>query len=472
MIIGREEEIEILKNKFASSKSEFVALYGRRRVGKTFLVRSVFDGKLTFRLTGMAQVNLQEQLTNFNDAMQEQYPNPDLKKAENWKEAFRQIGLIVEKSKQKRKVIFIDELPWLDTMHSSFIPALEHFWNSWASARKDILLVVCGSAASWMINKLINNKGGLHNRVTQKIRIEPFTLKECNELLINKKISLEHYQLVLLYMVLGGIPFYWDAVEKGLSAAQNIDKLCFARNGLLTKEFDNLFKSLFIKAERHEAVISTLAKKSKGLTRDEISSDSKLANGGGLTRLLDELEESGFIRRYTPFGKRTKSSLYQLSDFFSLFHIKWMKGQKTSGQNHWIKMIENPKYKAWSGYAFEQVCLAHTEQIKKALGISGVGTEESAWKSTQSKDGAQIDLIIDRRDGVINLCEMKFSVDEFIIDKKYNTELRNKIAAFKAETHTKKTIFLTMVTTFGLKANTYSLNVPNDLKMDVLFEDS
>lgn len=469
MIIGREEEIEILKSKFASSKSEFVALYGRRRVGKTFLIRSVFDGKFTFRLTGMAQVNLQEQLTNFHDAMQDQYPNPDLKKAENWKEAFRQIERIVEKSKQKRKVIFIDELPWLDTMHSSFIPALEHFWNSWASARKDILLIVCGSAASWMINKLINNKGGLHNRVTQKIRIEPFTLKECNELLINKKISLEHYQLIQLYMVLGGIPFYWDAVEKGLSAAQNIDKLCFTRNGLLTKEFDNLFKSLFTKAERHEAVISTLAKKSKGLTRDEISSDSKLANGGGLTRLLDELEESGFIRRYTPFGKRAKSSLYQLSDFFSLFHIKWMKGQKTSG-HHWIKMIENPKYKAWSGYAFEQVCLAHTEQIKKALGISGIGTEESAWKSTQSKDGAQIDLIIDRRDGVINLCEMKFSVEEFIIDKKYDTELRNKTGAFRSETRTKKTIFLTMITTFGLKANTYSLNVPNDLKMDILFE--
>ncbi len=470
MIIGRGEEIKILKSKFESSKSEFIALYGRRRVGKTFLVRSVFDGNFTFRLTGMAQVGLQDQLTNFNDAMQDQYPNPDLKKPENWKEAFRQIGHIVEKSRQKRKIIFIDELPWLDTMHSGFVPALEHFWNSWASARKDVLLIVCGSAASWMINKLINNKGGLHNRVTQKIRIEPFTLKECNELLISKKINLEHYQLVQLYMTLGGIPFYWDAVEKGFSAVQNIDKLCFARNGLLTKEFDNLFKSLFAKAERHEAVISTLAKKSKGLTRDEISSDSKLANGGGLTRLLDELEESGFIRRYMPFGKRTKSSLYQLSDFFSLFHIKWMKGQKTADQNHWIKMIDNPKYKAWIGYAFEQVCLAHTEQIKKALGINGVGTEESAWKSTQSKDGAQIDLVIDRRDGVINLCEMKFSIEQFSIDKKYDTELRNKIGTFRAETHTKKTLFLTMISTFGLKENSYSLNVSNDLKMNVLFE--
>jgi AAA+ ATPase superfamily predicted ATPase len=470
MIIGREEEIAILKDKFASSKPEFVALYGRRRIGKTFLVRNVFEGKFTFRFTGMAHVSLQEQLTNFNDALQEQYPHPDLKKAESWKEAFKQIGQIAERSKQKKKVIFIDELPWLDTTHSGFIPALEHFWNSWASARKDILLIVCGSAASWMINKLINNKGGLHNRVTQKIKIEPFTLKECSELLLKKKITLDYYQLIQLYMVLGGIPFYWDSVEKGLSASQNIDKLCFARNGLLTGEFNNLFKSLFVKAERHEAIVSTLAKKSKGLTRDEISIDSKLANGGGLTRLLDELEESGFIRRYMPFGKRAKSSLYQLSDFFSLFHIKWIKGQKAPGKNHWVKMIENPKYKAWSGYAFEQVCLAHSEQIKKALGIGGIGTEISAWKSTQSKDGAQIDLVIDRRDGVINLCEMKFSVEQFSIDKKYDAELRNKIGTFRTETHTKKTIFFTMITTFGLRENAYSGNVQNDLKMDVLFD--
>ena len=249
------------------------------------------------------------------------------------------------------------------------------------------------------------------------------------------------------------------------SAILNVDfRLSF--NGY----FNNLFKSLFVKAERHEAIVSTLAKKSKGLTRDEISMDSKLANGGGLTRLLDELEESGFIRRCMPFGKRAKSSLYQLSDFFSLFHIKWIKGQKAPGKNHWVKMIENSKYKAWSGYAFEQVCLAHNEQIKKALGIGGIGTEISAWKNTQSKDGAQIDLVIDRRDGVINLCEMKFSVEQFIIDKKYDAELRNKIGTFRTETHTKKTIFFTMITTFGLRVNAYSGNVQNDLKMDVLFE--
>lgn len=470
MIIGREKEIEILKKRFASAKSEFVALYGRRRIGKTFLVRNVFEGRITFGFTGTANITLQEQLAKFNDAIQEQYPQPDRKKAESWMEALKQIKQIVEKSKQKRKVIFIDELPWLDTTHSGFIPAFENFWNSWASARKDILLIVCGSAASWMINTLINNKGGLHNRVTQKIRITPFTLNECREFLKSKKITMDYYQLIQLYMVIGGIPFYWDEVEKGLSASQNIDKLCFQSNGVLTEEFKNLFKSLFTKAERHEAVIATLAKKSKGLTRDEISSESKLANGGGLTRILDELEESGFIRRYMPFGKKAKNSLYQLSDFFSLFYLKWMEGQKFLHKDHWLSMIENPKYRAWSGYAFEQVCLAHIAQIRMALGIERIGTESSSWKSTKSKNGAQIDLLIDRRDGVINLCEMKFSVGEFIIDKKYDGELRNKMVAFKNETQTKKSIFLTMITTFGLQQNAYSGNVQNDLKMDVLFE--
>lgn len=470
MIIGRKNEIALLNQRLDSGKSEFVALYGRRRVGKTFLVKSVFEGKFTFQLTGVAQANFKDQLANFNMAMRKQYPNEVATNANNWMEAFQQISEVAEKSKQKKKVIFIDELPWFDTARSRFIQALEHFWNSWASSRKDILLIVCGSAASWMINTLINNRGGLHNRITQRMKIEPFTLRECEDFLNSKKISFPKYHVIQLYMVLGGVPFYWDEIKKGLSASQNIDQLCFEPNGFLVGEFNKLFKSLFVKAERHEAIVMALAKKSKGLTREEISAETKLPTGGSLTQLLEELEESGFIRKYIPFGKKERNSLYQLGDFFSLFHTKFIKGQKRFDKNHWEKMVDNPKQKAWSGYAFEQVCLTHSEQIKKALGISGVSTEESAWKSTQSKDGAQIDLVIDRRDGVINLCEMKFSTDLFTIDKKYDSELRNKVEAFRTETHTKKALFLTMITTYGLKENSYSLNVQNDLKMDVLFE--
>lgn len=470
MIIGRETESGILKEKLASAKSEFVALYGRRRVGKTYLVRNLFEGKFTFRLTGLAQASLAEQLANFNKSLQEQYPKLAFEPAANWMDAFQQIRKVAKKSKQKKKIIFIDELPWFDTPHSRFIHALEHFWNDWAAWTKDVLLIVCGSSASWMINKLLNNRGGLHNRVTHRIKMEPFTLKECQDLLKHKKIILNQYQTIQLYMVLGGIPFYWEALKKGLSAPQNIDKLCFESNGLLKQEFSNLFKSLFAKAERHEAIIAALAKKSKGLTRDEISKESKLANGGGLTRLLEELEESGFIRRYIPFGKQLRNSLYQLSDFFSLFHTKFMKGQKRFDKNHWLKMVDNPKYRAWSGYAFEQVCLAHVPLVKKALGISGVRTETYSWRSNLSADGAQIDLVIDRRDGVVNLCEMKFNVKPFVIDKKYDAELRNKTEVFRRETGTNKALHFVMITPYGLQETLYSGSIPNSLKMDVLFE--
>lgn len=443
--------------------------YGRRRVGKTFLIRHVFENKLTFSITGLSNATLIRQLDNFNGTIKKQYPKVNFTPAAKWSEAFDQISEVIDKSKQKKKVIFIDELPWFDTAHSGFISALEHFWNDWATKRKDLLLVVCGSAASWMINNLINNKGGLHNRVTQRIKVEPFTLQECKAFMTSKSIALDNYQLVQLYMVLGGVPFYWDEVKKGQSAAQNIDRICFAANGLLLTEFSNLYKSLFDKAERHEAIVNALAKKGKGLTRDEISSESGLPSGGGLTRLLNELEESGFIRRYIPFGKKSRNTLYQLCDFFSLFHLRFIRGTKTFDKDHWVKLIDSTKYRAWSGYAFEQVCMSHIPQIKKTLGINGIETESSSWRSSNTINGAQIDLLIDRRDGVINICEMKFSVGTFIIDKKYNNELLNKVNVFKSETATKKSVFLTILTTFGLQTNAYSGNVQNDLNMDVLF---
>jgi AAA+ ATPase superfamily predicted ATPase len=328
MMIGRENEKRILEEKRKSARSEFVALYGRRRVGKTFLVRHIFENKFTFSITGLSNANQKQQLDNFNSTIKKQYPKERFAQATKWTEAFDQISHLINRSKQKKKVIFIDELPWFDTAHSGFISAMEHFWNDWATKRKDVLLIVCGSAASWMINKLINNRGGLHNRVTQRIKVEPFTLQECKAFMTSKNIRLDNYQLAQLYMVLGGIPFYWDEVKKGQSATQNINRICFAANGLLLMEFANLYKSLFDKAERHEAIVYSLAKKGKGLTRDEISAESGLPRGGSLTRLLDELEESGFIRRYIPFGKKSRNTLYQLCDFFSLFHLRFIKGRK------------------------------------------------------------------------------------------------------------------------------------------------
>ncbi len=467
-MIGRRTEIALFDEKHKALRSDFIALYGRRRVGKTYLIREYFKDKFTIHITGVANATLHQQLLNFKNAIHKQCPklksNP-----KNWVEAFEEIKRCVEKSRQKKKVIFMDELPWFDTPNSKFIQALEHFWNSWASARKDILLIVCGSAASWMLNKLINNKGGLHNRVTLRLKIEPFTLNECEQFIKLKKINFSHYQIIQLYMVFGGIPFYWDELKKGLSATQNINTICFSQNGLLRTEFLNIFKSLFLKAEKHEQVVAFLAQKSKGQTRSEIIKKTKISDGGGLTTILNELEESGFIRKYFPFNKKMRESLYQLTDFYTLFYLKFIKNYQLVDTNFWLNTIDNTAYRAWSGYAFEQVCLYHLEQLKKALGISGVETHASSWRSKTNKQGAQIDLVIDRRDQVINLCEMKFSINKFEITKKYDAELRNKVGVFKTETNTKKAIFTTIVSTFGLKENAYSGNVQNDLTMNILF---
>lgn len=470
-IVGRHREIEIFNKYYKSANSEFIAVYGRRRVGKTFLIRTVFDQKFTFQLTGIGNATLKQQLTNFHLSIQKKDPTASFLPATSWIEAFQQLISFLEKNSDSKKVVFFDELPWFDTAGSGFIQALEHFWNSWASARTDILFITCGSAASWMINKLINNKGGLHNRVTGRIKLLPFTLSECEEFLNSKKTVLDRYQLIQLYMVFGGIPFYWDEVQPGSSAAQNIENICFAENGLLRNEFNNLYASLFSKSDRHITIVRTLAQKSKGLTRDEIITGSGLANAGSATRLLEELETSGFIRKYVPFGKKMRNSLYQLTDFYSLFYLKFIENSRLMEQNNWLSMIDSPKWRAWSGYAFEQVCMHHVQQLKMALGISGVQTEVSSWRSSTSTQGAQVDLVIDRRDQVINLCEMKFSINPFTIDKSYAADMQNKIGTFRSETGTRKSVFLTMVTTYGLLQNSYSAAlVQNDLSMDILFK--
>jgi uncharacterized protein len=472
-IIGRKEELKAFEQLKKSPKPAFVAVYGRRRVGKTYLVKQFFGQSFSFYMTGVANVTTRQHLSNFHTALVARYPEAErFKQPKDWFQAFQQLITILEaQNDAEKKVLFLDELPWLDTQKSGFIPALEHFWNSWASSRTNILLIVCGSAASWMINNLINHRGGLHNRVTHRLILEPFTLAECEQYFQSRGMNYERYQILQIFMVTGGIPFYLEQIDKGLTAAQNIDRLCFTKNGLLRTEFDNLYTSLFKAADKHTLVIETLAKKNKGMSRDELLQKAALSNGGGLTRILSELEESGFIRRYKSFGHTTRHVQYQVSDFYSLFYLKFIKNADLTDQNSWLDRIDNPEVRAWSGYAFEQICLAHLPQIKRALGISSVQTQSSVWQGSDGQHAAQVDLVIDRRDQTIHLCEMKFSIHPFVIDKAYADSLRQKIGVFKAATATRKSIFLTFITTFGLAQNEYAGSlVQNSLTMDALFE--
>ena len=381
IFIGRKEELDILQGAYQHPQSRFVAVFGRRRVGKTYLIRHCLGGKFAFHVTAIANATTQQQILNFHTALQRQgakaSPVPG-----NWFFAFQNLIDFLEAKPEGKKVVFLDELPWLATKKSDFLSSLEHFWNSWASARQDVLLVTCGSSASWMINELLKNRGGLHNRVTDRIRVEPFNLQETEAFLHLKNPLLDRYSIIQLYMVIGGIPFYLDAVSGQESAMQNIERICFSRNGLLREEFSFLLQSLFSKAESHIAILSALSSKNKGITRKQIVEVTRFHNSGRLTIMLSELEESGFIHSYHPFGKNKRDKLFRLSDFFTAFYFKFIQNATLLDENNWLNAMESGRYQAWKGYAFEQVCLAHVRQIKAALGIQGIISQSVNWQTS------------------------------------------------------------------------------------------
>lgn len=473
-IIGREEEIRTLQRLLRSGEPELLAIYGRRRVGKTFLVKTFFKPHMIFSCSGQLEGTTSQQLVNFSKQLTGSFPKRKNKTLPStWQEAFYQLQDCIDTAKgKKKKVIFFDELPWLDSHKSGFLSSFSYFWNMYASRRSDLLVVICGSAASWIINKVVNNKGGLHNRITQRIRLLPFTLKETAAYLHHKSIKLDPYQLLQLYMVTGGVPAYLNAVEKGKSAAQNIELLCFQKDGILANEFNNLYAALFNKPERHIRIIKALAQKNRGLTRSTILKTARKLTGGGISEVLNELTESGFISKVYPYEKKERDALYRLTDEFSLFYFKFMEHQKGQQKGQWLRKQATPAYTSWCGYAFENICLKHIQEIKKGLQIAGIQSSEASWiqAGNHTDPGAQIDLLIDRADRCINVCEIKFSRTEFLIDKRYATELANKLQVFRNRTGTRKMVFMTMITTYGVKQNDYYTNlVENNLTMEALF---
>lgn len=469
ILIGREKEQETILTRLNSNESEFIAIYGRRRIGKTYLVRRMLDDKFTFFLTGMDNVSMQDQLTNFALTLRK-YVGHDVDVPENWLYAFDMLTQYLESLPEGKKIIFIDEMPWLDTPKSRFISALEHFWNSWAAVRDDVKLIACGSATSWMIDELINNRGGLHNRLTLKILLEPFSLRECKMYFDYHNFGYSEKEIAECYMVMGGIPFYLKQMRKELSVAQNIDALFFEIGGQLSDEYQNLIRSLFRHSTNYIKIIDIISSKGIGLSRLDILELTGLQNNGGLTAMLDELVNCGFIREYMPIGKIKKNSLYQLVDPFMLFYFKFMQNNKYHNEHFWTESISSPLIDSWRGYAFEMLCLNHSKQIKAALGIAGVNCKISSWRSEKKKKGAQIDLVIDRADQAINICEMKYSKKTFSITSKYQKELENKIDRFREETGTQKSVRLTMVTTNGTAHNQHSGIVQNEITLSDLFK--
>lgn len=472
MLIGRDYEKKELLSVLNSDSSEFIAIYGRRRVGKTYLIRETFNYRFTFQHTGMANCTSKKQLASFRESLLEQGA-ADVPKLSNWFEAFTELKRFLKISTDEKKLVFIDELPWLDTAKSDFLTALEYFWNGWATTRKDIVLIVCGSATSWIVEKIINNHGGLHNRLTKRIKLSPFTLKECEEFCISRNLALSRAQIVEAYMIMGGIPYYWNYIKKGQSVAQNIDTLFFKEGGELRDEFDMLYASLFRRPEGYIKVVTALAQKKVGMSRNEIIKSTKLTDNGTLTKMLNELEWCGFIRKYNCIGKTNKESVFQLIDNYTLFYFQFICKNKHNDEHFWSSSLNSPLYNTWSGLAYERICLQHIPAIKCALGIFGVLTNVYSWRQNANEEkgvpGIQIDMLIDRHDQIINLCEIKYSKAEYSISKEYDSALRQRLELFRIGTRCKKAIHLTMITTYGLTENSYSQTVQNSITMDDLF---
>lgn len=470
-MIGREKEREILESVVRDDKSHFIAVYGRRRIGKTFLIREAYGYRFTFQHAGLSEGSMGEQLLAFEGSLKESghIVQNHLK---NWIEAFEELKDLIRASSEKKKVIFIDELSWMDTTNSRLLTALEQFWNGWASARRDIVLITCTSATHWMLSHIVHNKGGLYHRLTEQFALHAFSLSECEQYIQSENIAWNRSQILQYYMVFGGVPFYWTFLKKGESPQQAIDRILFAEDAPLKDEFQYLYASIFKNPRVHLQIIQTLAQKKVGMTREELITISGIINSGDLTVKLEELENCGFIRKYTAFGMKKKNAMYQLIDCFTLFYYRFLADEPTD-EHFWINQINTPTVNTWLGLSFERVCLLHIDRIKQKLGISGIHTDINSWFCKKDPEngifGSQIDLLIVRADRIINLCEMKYSEYEFTVTEKTDKDIRKKIADLTRVTGTRNAIHPILITPSGIVDNSYAGNIQAVITMEDLF---
>lgn len=471
-IIGREKEVKRLNRAMSENEAQLIIVYGRRRVGKTFLINEFFDNEFDFKYTGSYNQSTQEQLKNFSLELRRQSGKKcdDLK---DWTDAFFALrGYLESESTEEKQVVFFDEMPWMDRQRSGFLPAFEWFWNSWGSSRKNLVFIVCGSATSWLIDNIDKNKGGLFNRRTCRLYLEPFKLYDVERFLTSRDIYWSKYDIIQCYMIMGGIPYYLGLLDRECTLNENIDQLFFKKGGELWDEFDQLYRTLFSNSDQYIKIVELLSKKRRGFTWAEIAQKTSISANGALSKMMSDLTGSGFVRVNETYGHKKREQTYQLSDYFTAFYFHFVKGNFGIDEHLWSNTYENRAREIWEGLTFEQICKDHIAQIKRKLGILGVASEISSWskQGNDEEEGAQIDLLIDRKDKVINICEIKFSSKEYEIKKAYDENLKNKVFVFRESTGTNKTIQINMITTYGVKKNKYSNLIGKVVSMDDLFE--
>lgn len=470
-MVGRKNEIQRLHEALENPEAEFIAVYGRRRVGKTYLIRQAYQNRFAFYHTGVARGRMEDELEAFRDSLVE-YGDESQAVPESWMAAFKRLNDLLEHAPEGKKVVFIDEMPWMDTPRSRFLPALEHFWNKWASARTDIVLIICGSATSWIVKKVIHNRGGLHNRLTGRIRVKEFSLGECEQYAEERSLGMSRGQLAEAYMVFGGVPYYWSFLRKSESLAQNVDRLIFGEDGELSDEFDELYASLFKRKDAYVKLVLLLADHQEGLSREEIVRLAHVANNGRLTARLEELEQCGFVQSCHVIGRPAGEVVYRLVDAYTVFYRDFVQGNVKKNESFWSDKLGSGRYYDWRGHAFERLVLRHVRQVKTALGVSGVSAEAGCWRHAADEicpKSVQIDLVLDRDDRVVNLCELKYTDEPYAVTDSEMAKVRRRLLAYRAVTGTDKSLHLTAITSCGLERNMYAKEFQREVVLDDLF---
>lgn len=470
-IIGREQEIKKLSAAVDRVRPEFIALYGRRRVGKTFLINQMFRNQFAFKMTGVIEGTLKDQFTAFVDAMND-YGFDVPEQPKDWMQAFIMLKNALKKkvNNGEQCIVFIDELPAMDAEGSNVAGAVGYFWNSWASQYDNFVFIICGSATSWMITNVIDSKGGLHDRITVEMPIHPFTLKETEQYLEYQNFLWNRQMVLQAYMIFGGIPYYLSLLDKEESLVQNVDRLFFSQDIQMRREFRRLFNTLYKNPEKYIDIIKALNKSRKGLTREEIASELKCSNNGHLGKQLEDLVCCDLIRKNIVREKeiKRKDAIYQLCDFFSLFYLTFIERAEVE-QQYWSHHINTPEVNSWMGLTYERICMAHIQQIKHSLHLDTISTLSYSWRSKTSTPAAQIDIIIERADKIINICEVKYCQGEYNLDKDEYERINKRKNAFIQETGLRHVPWLTMITTEGVARGKYSEMIQTQVTLDDLF---
>ena len=470
-MIGRKEEVKKLLAAIESEQSEFVAVYGRRRVGNTFLINETYGGRYAFQHAGVEKAAMKEQLEYFRQSIM-RYGEARCPRLRNWREAFFELSKMLERKGDGKKIVFIDEAPWLDTARSGFLSALENFWNGWASLRKDVVLVICGSATSWVINEVLRNRGGLYNRVTKEIPVAPFTLKECEEYAKWKNLPFGRWQLAECYMALGGVAYYWSLLNSEHGVAQNFDNLFFKKNAELRDEFTRLFASLFKHSEKYVELVTTLGARKCGMTREELLATMPSAWGGEISRYLKELEECGFVAKSNIIGTVKKGAIYRVIDNFTMFYFEFLKSRKGTEERYWEMSYNEPRINSWRGRAFERICLWHLPQIRQALGISGMKVDAYSWRAKSFASGeqdAQIDLLLERADRTISICEIKFADKEYAFSQTESEKLSRRCQVLFESMPPSKAKHIVAIAPYGVRLNANSAQINAVVTLEQLF---